>query len=77
MPPGLVRKLSILATADGLVLQAQGNSQRLISGGNVESSVRIDYKTNKITSGLSPTEEEDDDDDKLEAYGIAGKICRW
>ena len=74
----LARKLNIVAAADGLHIQAHGSSQR---GGNVELSfVRIDYKTNRVTSGTSEGEgyevEGDDDDDdviQLEAYGIAGK----
>lgn len=94
MPPGLVRKLVIIAAADGLILQAiQGNtnSQRhqnnVGNGSTVESSslsssaVRIDYKTNKITSGSLPIasaasidESEQEEDVHLEAYGIVGEI---
>lgn len=46
--PGLLRKFVIIAAVDGLILQPHGNGGR--NSGNYESqSVRIDYKTNKIS----------------------------
>lgn len=77
---GLVRKLIIFAAVDGLVLQAHGNGQRHNNnnGNNNESSfVRIEYKTNKISSGASSVSDQIEgknlkDVVGLEAYGLVG-----
>ena len=70
MPANLVRKLSVVAAVDGLILQAYGSSE--------SPFIRIDYKTNKITSGLLPASAvsgriERENVVELEAFGIAGK----
>lgn len=71
--PGLWRKLAIVAAIDGLVLHAQGaNGSRNNGGSNNEaSSIRIDYKTNKITA-LPTSATESLGKDALEAYGLVG-----
>ncbi|CAI7566787.1 unnamed protein product [Penicillium bialowiezense] len=71
----LWRKLAIVAAADGLVLHAQGaNGPRSNSGSNNEaSSIRIDYKTNKITA-LPASAPESLGKDALEAYGLVGLL---
>lgn len=81
--PALLRKLLIVAAVDGLVLHAHGaNGARHGSGasGNDASSIRIDYKTNKVTT-LPPSSagsESLEGRDGLEAYGLVGELhsCR-
>ncbi|RAL16875.1 SacI domain protein [Aspergillus homomorphus CBS 101889] len=72
--PGLLRKLIVIAAADGLILQSTGNGLRH-TGNNEPSSLRIDYKTNKITllSG-SASEFSDKRDSSLEIYGLVGLL---
>ncbi|KAF3397739.1 Phosphatidylinositide phosphatase SAC2 [Penicillium rolfsii] len=74
--PGLLRKLAIVATVDGLILHGNGaNGPRPNhNGGNNEaSSIRIDYKTNKITA-LPASSESLEGQDVLEAYGLVGLL---
>jgi hypothetical protein len=72
--PGLLRKLVIFAAVDGLVLQPHGNGGR--NNGSYEpQSVRIDYKTNKISSLSVPASDPAVRKDAgLEAYGLVGKL---
>lgn len=75
--PGLLRKLIIVAAVDGLVLHAHGNNgSRHTNGSNNEvSSIRIDYKSNKVTalSPTSSTSESLEGRDVLEVYGLVGE----
>lgn len=73
--PGLLRKLIIVAAVDGLVLHAHGvNGHRHSNGSNNEaSSIRIDYKTNKITALPTSASESLEGQEMLEAYGLVGK----
>jgi hypothetical protein len=67
----LLRKLVIVAAVDGLVLHAANG--RSTSGSNNEaSSIRIDYKTNKITALPTSASDSLDTNDVLEAYGLVG-----
>ncbi|KAJ5312148.1 hypothetical protein N7508_002978 [Penicillium antarcticum] len=69
----LLRKLIIVAAVDGLVLHAANG--RSTSGSNNEaSSIRIDYKTNKITALPTPTSESLEGQDALEAHGLIGLL---
>lgn len=71
--PGLLGKLVIIAAVDGLILQSSGNGLRH-SGNNEPSSLRIDYKTNKVSSLPAPASDLDEARDSgLEAYGLVGK----
>ncbi|PWY90029.1 SacI domain protein [Aspergillus heteromorphus CBS 117.55] len=72
--PGLLRKLVIVAAADGLILQSAGNGPR--HANNNEFSICIDYKTNKISSlPLSVSDlGEKRDSHGLEAYGLVGLL---
>lgn len=74
---GLLRKLIIVAAVDGLVLHAHGNNgSRHTNGSNHEvSSIRIDYKSNKVTalSPTSSTSESLEGRDVLEVYGLVGE----
>lgn len=73
--PALLRKLTICAAVDGLILQPynHGSSPRH-NGPSEPSAIRIDYKTNKISS-LSPSaaDRTERSDPGLEAYGLVGK----
>jgi hypothetical protein len=72
--PGLLRKLVIFAAVDGLVLQSHGNGGR--NSGNYEpQSVRIDYKTNKISSlSAAASDPAVRKEAGLEAFGLVGKL---
>ncbi|KAJ5161890.1 hypothetical protein N7492_007282 [Penicillium capsulatum] len=74
--PGLLRKLAIVAAVDGLVLHAHGvNGPRHGSGSNNEaSSIRIDYKTNKISALPSSASESLEGKNALEVYGLVGLL---
>lgn len=75
--PGLLRKLVIVAAVDGLILHGIGaNGLRPSHNGsnNEASSIRIDYKTNKITA-LPASSESLEGQDNLEAYGLVGKVA--
>lgn len=71
--PALWRKLAIVAAVDGLVLHAQAHGPRSNSGStNEATSIRIDYKTSKITALPNSASEPLDGKDALEAYGLVG-----
>ncbi|KAJ5948155.1 hypothetical protein N7466_001170 [Penicillium verhagenii] len=74
--PGLLRKLVIVAAVDGLILHGHGvNGPRHNNGSNNEaSSIRIEYKTNKITALPPCTEESLEGRECLEAYGLVGLL---
>ncbi|KAJ5764999.1 hypothetical protein N7520_004558 [Penicillium odoratum] len=74
--PGLLRKLVIVAAVDGLILHGHGvNGPRHNNGSNNEaSSIRIDYRTNKITALPASTEESLEGREYLEAYGLVGLL---
>lgn len=73
--PALLRKLAIVAAVDGLILHAQASGPRHIAGSNNEAlSIRIDYKTNKITALPAGASEPLDGKDALEAYGLVGTL---
>ncbi|OOF95531.1 hypothetical protein ASPCADRAFT_170234 [Aspergillus carbonarius ITEM 5010] len=72
--PGLLRKLVIIAAVDGLILQSPGNGLRH-AGNNEPVSLRIDYKTNTVSSLPALASDQDDDRDfGLEAYGLVGLL---
>lgn len=73
--PGLLRKFVIIAAVDGLILQPHGNGGR--NSGNYEpQSVRIDYKTNKISPLPAPASDPAVRKEAgLEAYGLVGKLA--
>lgn len=70
--PGLLRKLIIFATVDGLVIQSPGNGWRY-NGNSESSSMKIDYKTS-TTSCPAPVSDEIDRDAALESFGLVGKF---
>jgi hypothetical protein len=73
--PALLRKLAIVAAVDGLILHAQASGPRNIAGNNNEaSSIRIDYKTNKITALPAGASEPLNGKDVLEACGLVGLL---
>lgn len=75
--PGLLRKLIIVAAVDGLILNAHSASgPRHNNGSNNEaSSIRIDYKTNKVTALPAPASASASESlEGLEAYGLVGEL---
>lgn len=84
--PSVIRKLLIYAAVDGLILQPYGNNSNGsrhggggTDGGNESSpsSIRIDYKTSKISSfpaaaAVSEQIERGKDAVGLEVYGLVG-----
>lgn len=74
--PGLLRKLVIVAAADGLILHAHAGSRYSNGSNNEASSVRIDYKTKKITALPAATSQSIEASNALEAWGLVG-TSRW
>ena len=64
--PGLVRKLVIFATIDGLILQAHGPVEH-------HHSLRVDYRTRSITPWKGSHAELHKQPQKLETHGIIGQ----
>ncbi|KKK19570.1 hypothetical protein ARAM_007529 [Aspergillus rambellii] len=73
--PSVLRKVIIFAAVDGLILQSSGGGLRN-SNNNESSSIRIDYKTNRISSFSGSVSElsERKDSAGLEAYGLVGLL---
>jgi hypothetical protein len=74
--PGVLRKLIVVAAVDGLILQANGGPRFNGVGNNETSSIRIDYKTSKITVLPAPAPEAFEGRDALEAYGLVGESAQ-
>ena len=76
--PALLRKLAIVAAVDGLILHSQTSGPRHITGNNNEApSIRIDYKTNKITALPAGASEPFHGKDVLEVCGLVGMLANW
>ncbi|KAL4970332.1 SacI domain protein [Aspergillus stella-maris] len=73
--PSLLRKIVVFAAAEGLILQSAGNGLRYNSNSET-SSIRIDYKTNRISSHSSPALDSSERKDYagLETYGLVGLL---
>ncbi|KAL2871853.1 SacI domain protein [Aspergillus lucknowensis] len=73
--PSLPRKVVIFAAADGLILQSTGNGPRY-NANNEFPSLRIDYKTNRISSLSGPASvlSERKEFAGLESYGLVGLL---
>ncbi|KAL6237778.1 hypothetical protein BDW75DRAFT_203110 [Aspergillus navahoensis] len=73
--PSLLRKIVIFAAVDGLILQSSGNGFRYNGNGD-SSSIRIDYKTNRISSFSGPASDLNERKDfaGLETYGLVGLL---
>ncbi|KAL5338523.1 SacI homology domain-containing protein [Aspergillus crustosus] len=73
--PGLIRKVVIFAAVDGLILQSPGNGLRYNTNSE-SSSIRIDYRTNRISSISGPAFDVNDKRDSvsLETYGLVGLL---
>jgi hypothetical protein len=72
--PSLLRKVVIFPAVGGLILQSSGNGLRYNT--NSESpSIRIDYKTNRISSFSGPAFDPNEKKESvgLETYGLVGK----
>lgn len=73
--PGPLRKLVIVAAVDGLILHGTGaNGLRHNNSGNSNeaSSIKIDYKTKRITA-VPASSDASEGQDTLEAYGLVGE----
>ena len=64
--PGLVRKLFIFATLEGLILQPHVNWN--------SSAIRLDYRSNRVTQCSSVSPEDVRKGVYLESYGIIGEL---
>ncbi|KAL4788592.1 SacI homology domain-containing protein [Aspergillus varians] len=73
--PSLLRKVVIFAAVDGLILHSAGNGLRY-NGNSDSPCIRIDYKTNRISSSLSPASDLNESKDLtgLETYGLVGLL---
>ncbi|KAL5049585.1 hypothetical protein BDW71DRAFT_151180 [Aspergillus fruticulosus] len=73
--PSLLRKIVIFAAVDGLILQSSGNGIRYNGNGD-SSSIRIDYKTNRISPFSGPASDINEGKDfaNLETYGLVGLL---
>lgn len=72
--PALARKLLVFAAVEGLILQPYGNNGPRHNGNNDLSSIRIDYKTNKISLlTATPPDLGEKRDAGLELYGLVGE----
>ncbi|KAL2802482.1 SacI homology domain-containing protein [Aspergillus granulosus] len=73
--PSLLRRVAIFAAVDGLILQSTGNGLRY-NASNDSSSIRIDYKTNRISSVSGPASDlgERKESAGLETYGLVGLL---
>jgi hypothetical protein len=74
--PSLLRRIVIFAAVDGLILQSPGHGSRYNGNGDY-TSIRIDYKTNRIASLSGPASDLSVRKDfaSLETYGLVGKYC--
>jgi hypothetical protein len=66
--PGLIRRIFIFAAVDGLVLQPSGSLE-------APAVLRIDYKSQKLTSAPPISAEEYSKKPHLESHGIIGEKC--
>lgn len=67
--PGLIRKLVIFASKDGLILQSHGTEN--------QPSLLIDYKTRKVASQTKSGHDTSVLDAHLESHGILGMEMIW
>jgi hypothetical protein len=66
--PGLIRRIFIFAAVDGLILQSPGSL-------DPSAALRIDYKSQKLTSAPSISAEDYSQKPHLESHGIIGENC--
>ncbi|KAE8377857.1 SacI homology domain-containing protein [Aspergillus bertholletiae] len=71
--PALLRKLIIFAAVDGLILQLPGSGLRH-NGTGEPSSIRIDYKTGRVSSIPTYPADQYERDSGLEAFGLVGLL---
>ncbi|KAF7595312.1 hypothetical protein BBP40_006561 [Aspergillus hancockii] len=71
--PSLLRKLVIFAAVDGLILQFPGNGSRH-NGSSESSSIRIDYKTSRISPLSAYPADQIEQDSGLEVFGLVGLL---
>jgi hypothetical protein len=64
--PGLIRRIFVFAAVDGLVLQSPGSLES-------PAVLRIDYKSQKLTSGPPIPAEEYSKKLYFESHGIIGE----
>ncbi|KAJ6160524.1 Inositol phosphatase [Penicillium chermesinum] len=75
--PGLLRKLVIVAAADGLILHAHGaNGTRYNGSNNEASSIQIDYKSKKISAVPTSTFQSLETHNALESWGLREQVAQ-
>ena len=63
--PGIVRKLAIFATVNGLVIQSHGSVDH-------HKAIRIDYKSTRIQDESDDASAKDRKQEHIEAHGLIG-----
>lgn len=66
--PGLIRRIFVFAAVDGLLLQSAPSSEPPVA-------LRIEYKSQKLTSVPSISAEDYSEKPHLESHGIIGEKC--
>ena len=66
--PGLIRRIFVFAAVDGLLLQSPPSSEP-------HTALRIEYKSQKLTSVPSISAEDYGKKPHLESHGIVGEEC--
>ena len=66
--PGLIRRIFVFAAVDGLLLQSPPSSEPPVA-------LRIEYKSQKLTSVASISAEDSSKTPHLESHGIIGEKC--
>ena len=67
---GLIRRLAIYATIEGLVLQAHSNLENTHG-----KAVLVDFKNHGVTKYNKPSAHHTDGSIKLEAHGLLGETA--
>ena len=65
--PGLIRKLLIYASVNGLVIQAHGSIDH-------RKAVQIDYSTQRVRDCSAEDASKNKKEVQLEAYGLIGSL---
>ena len=65
--PGIVRKLLVFASGDGLIVQAHGPVEN-------HKAIQIDYKSKRVQEYSLDDDAIEKRQERLEAHGLIGKL---